>query len=90
MINAKDVKRIYIDSKPLNYMFIDNNMWRTPLTALLTRTARYGLPSCVIEYDTEKVDEDLAAYLKSFGYEIEDDYEDSYGIRTLGVTWFFA
>lgn len=90
MISAEDVKRIYIDSKPLNYMFIDNNAWRTPLTVLFTHAARYGLSFCIIEYDTEKVDEDLAAYLKSFGYTIEDDYENSYGIRTLKVTWSFA
>lgn len=90
MISAEDVKRIWIDSKPLYYMFIDNNTWRTPLTALFSHIARHGLSFCIIEYDTEKVDEDLAAYLKSFGYKIEEDYEDFYGIRTLKVTWIFA
>lgn len=91
MISAADAKRAWLEEKPVNYMFMENDAtWRDDITTLIQRSAECGFSHCAIEYDTNRIGVDLAEYLESFGYEITADYSLYYNIRMLKVTWAFA
>lgn len=93
MINAREAMCMYMAWKPDSYIYLDidnENTWRDDVSTFIQRSARHGYSYCTIEYDTHNIDGDLAKYLKFYGYTIEEDYEDCFGIRTLKVTWSFV